>query len=141
MGNYTLHPYFQNMKTIGSEIDSIDSENCDLLTAVENEIRDAIKEVQAAGKPDEKVNERGEWTVLQRIHELVDDKTFVPLNSLFNPEGNKNGSKGMSMNIQEAYRTPNRLDQKRNSSRHIIIRTTNTLNKERILKAVREKVK
>lgn len=95
MGNYTLHPYFQNMKTIGSEIDSIDNENCDLLTAVENEIRDAIKEVQAAGKPDEKVNERGEWTVLQRIHELVDDKTFVPLNSLFNPQGNKNGSTGI----------------------------------------------
>ena len=43
------------------------------------------------------------------------------------------------MNIQEAYRTPNRLDQKRNSSRHIIIRTTNALNKDRILKAVREK--
>ena len=29
----------------------------------------------------------------------------------------------MPMNIQEAYRTPNRLDQKRNSSQHIIIRT------------------
>ena len=45
----------------------------------------------------------------------------------------------MPMNIQEAYRTPNRLDEKRNSSRHIIIRTTNELNKDRILKAVREK--
>ena len=45
----------------------------------------------------------------------------------------------MPMIIQEAYRTPNRLDQKRNSSRHIIIRTTNALNKDRILKAVREK--
>ena len=43
----------------------------------------------------------------------------------------------MPMNIQEAYRTPNRLDQKRNSSRHIIIRTTNALNKDRILKEVR----
>ena len=43
------------------------------------------------------------------------------------------------MNIQEAYRTPNRLDQKRNSSWHIKIRTTNALNKERILEAVREK--
>jgi hypothetical protein len=31
------------------------------------------------------------------------------------------------------------LDQKRNSSPHIIIRTTNELNKDRILKAVREK--
>jgi hypothetical protein len=45
----------------------------------------------------------------------------------------------MPMNIQEAYRTTNRLDQKRNSSRPIIIRTTNALNKDRILKAVREK--
>jgi hypothetical protein len=43
------------------------------------------------------------------------------------------------MNIQEAYRTPNRLDQKRNSSHHIIIKIPNTLKKERILKAVREK--
>jgi hypothetical protein len=43
------------------------------------------------------------------------------------------------MNIQEAYRTPNRLDQKRNSSHHIIIKTPNAQNKERILKAVRVK--
>ena len=45
----------------------------------------------------------------------------------------------MCMNTQEAYRTPNRLDQKRNSSWHIIIRTTHALNQDRILKAVREK--
>jgi hypothetical protein len=43
------------------------------------------------------------------------------------------------MNIQEAYRTPIRLDQKRNSCHHIIIKTPNIQNKERILKAVREK--
>jgi len=51
-----------------------------------------------------------------------------------------NLKKEMPMNIQEAYRTPNRLGQKRNSSRHIIIRTTNVLHKDRIVKAVREKV-
>ena len=45
----------------------------------------------------------------------------------------------MLMNIQRTYRTPNRFDQKRNSSLHIIIKTPNTQNKERILKAVREK--
>jgi hypothetical protein len=45
----------------------------------------------------------------------------------------------MPMNIQEAYKTPNRPDQKRNSSQHIIIRTTNALIKDGILKAVREK--
>jgi hypothetical protein len=43
------------------------------------------------------------------------------------------------MNIQKAYRTPNRLGQKRNSSCHIIIKTPNVQNKERIVKAVREK--
>ena len=47
--------------------------------------------------------------------------------------------KRMAMSIHKIYRTPNRLDQKRNSSYHIIIKTPNTLNKERILKAAREK--
>jgi hypothetical protein len=44
--------------------------------------------------------------------------------------------------IKKSQRTSelqNRLDQKRNSSRHIIIKTPNARNKERILKALREK--
>jgi hypothetical protein len=45
----------------------------------------------------------------------------------------------MPMNIQEAYRTPNMLASKRNSSCYIIINTPNVVNKERILKAVRER--
>jgi hypothetical protein len=36
----------------------------------------------------------------------------------------------MPMNIQEAYRTPCSLDQKGNSSHHIIIKTPNAQNKE-----------
>jgi hypothetical protein len=42
-----------------------------------------------------------------------------------------NLKKEMRMTIQKAYRIPNRLDQKRNSSQHTI-RTTNALNKDRI---------
>jgi len=58
----------------------------------------------------------------------------------------------MPIKIQEAYRTPNTLDQKnkkqknkkqkkktKTSSSHIIVTTPNAQNKERILKAVREK--
>jgi hypothetical protein len=45
----------------------------------------------------------------------------------------------MLINIQEASKTRNRLDQKRNSSRQVIIKTPNAKNKERILKAVRGK--
>jgi hypothetical protein len=50
-----------------------------------------------------------------------------------------NLKKEMPMNIQEAYRTSNRLKQKRNSSLYIIIKTPNAQNKERIFIAVREK--
>jgi hypothetical protein len=50
-----------------------------------------------------------------------------------------NLKKEMPINIQKVDRTPNRWDQKRNSSYHIIMKTPNAQNKERILKAVREK--
>jgi hypothetical protein len=45
----------------------------------------------------------------------------------------------MLMNIQKAYKTPNRLGQKRNSSYHIIIKMSNAQNKEGILKTARGK--
>ena len=48
-------------------------------------------------------------------------------------------TKEKPMNTQEAYRSPNRLDQNRKPSWHIKIKTPNALNKDRILKAVREK--
>ena len=55
-------------------------------------------------------------------------------------EGNfPNQKKEMPINKQEAYRTPNRSYQKRNFSGHIIIKTPNASNKERTLKAEREK--
>lgn len=41
--------------------------------------------------------------------------------------------------IQEAFRTPNRVDQNRTSHRHIVIHTGSVETKERILKAAREK--
>jgi spore coat polysaccharide biosynthesis protein SpsF (cytidylyltransferase family) len=76
-----------------------------------------------------------------RVDENEDFQLKGPAN-IFNKiieENIPNLKKEMPMNIQKAYRTPNRLDQKRNSSQHIIIITTSTLNESRILKAVREK--
>jgi hypothetical protein len=49
-----------------------------------------------------------------------------------------NLEKTMPIKVQEASRTPNRPDQNRTTSQHIIIKTTSTGNRERILKAVRE---
>jgi hypothetical protein len=66
------------------------------------------------------------------VDENEDFQLKEPVN-IFNKiieENFPNLKKEMPMNVQKAYRTSNRLDQKRNSSRHIIIRTTNALNKE-----------
>ena len=41
--------------------------------------------------------------------------------------------------IQEAQRIPYRIDPRKNMSRHILIKLTKNKNKERILKAAREK--
>ena len=75
------------------------------------------------------------------IEESEDFQLKGPVN-VFNKtieENFPNLKKEMPITIQEADRTPNRFDQKRNSSCHIIIKAPNILNKERILKAVREK--
>jgi parvulin-like peptidyl-prolyl isomerase len=50
-----------------------------------------------------------------------------------------NLEKVMPIQVKEASRTPNRLDQNRISPRHIIIKATSTENTERILKAIIEK--
>jgi hypothetical protein len=45
----------------------------------------------------------------------------------------------MTKTYKNVCRTPNKWDQKRNSCHHIIIKTSNAQNKDRISKAVREK--
>jgi hypothetical protein len=50
-----------------------------------------------------------------------------------------NLEKSIRIQMQEASRTPNRPDQNRTTPRHIIIKTTSTETRERILKPVRDK--
>jgi hypothetical protein len=50
-----------------------------------------------------------------------------------------NLEKDSPIKVQEASKTPNRLDKNNNSPRHINIKTTSTENRERILKAVKKK--
>ena len=52
-----------------------------------------------------------------------------------------NIEKEINTQIQETYRTPPRQDQRRGSSRHIIVKLTNEEAKERILKAAKAKPK
>jgi hypothetical protein len=69
---------------------------------------------------------------IRDIEESEDSQPKGPVN-IFNKiigENFPNLKKEMPMNIQEVYRTPNRLDQKINSSYHIIIKTPNVQNKK-----------
>jgi hypothetical protein len=45
----------------------------------------------------------------------------------------------LPIQVQEASRTPSRLDQNKTSPQHIIIKKTSTDNRERILKAIKQK--
>ena len=74
-----------------------------------------------------------------RIEENKDSQLKGPEN-VFNKiieENFPNLKKEMAIKVQEAYRTPNKWDQKRKSSCHIIIKTLNAQSKERILKAAK----
>ena len=75
-----------------------------------------------------------------RIEENKDSQLKEPEN-VFNKtieENFPNLKKEMDIKVQEAYRTPNKWDQKRKYSHHIIVKTLNTQNKERILKAAKQ---
>jgi predicted phage tail protein len=75
------------------------------------------------------------------IEESEDSHVKGPVN-VFNKiikENFPNLKKEIPMNIQEAYRTPNRLYQKKISSCYIIIKKPKSQNKERTLKAVMKK--
>ena len=91
MGNYSMPRYFQNMPTVGKAVRA-NPENVAELKAIEADIHDKIVAALSAGKKDEDMNAKGQMTAMQRISLLVDPGTWCPLNSLYNPQDNKNGS-------------------------------------------------
>ena len=89
---YSMPRYFQDMPTVGKPLLSENDENRDAIVKVEEEIKQLIADALAAGRSDESLNEKGQLTAMQRIEALVDDGTWCPLNSLYNPNDNENGS-------------------------------------------------
>ena len=83
--------YFQNMPTVGKAVRP-NPENVEELRVIEDDIHAHIVSALSAGKKDEELNQKGQMTAMQRVSMLVDQGTWCPLNSLYNPQGNKNGS-------------------------------------------------
>lgn len=95
MSEYSMPSYFQTMPTIGRELASFNEENCAQIQEVEAEIHELREAALEAGRSTESMNESGQWTAMQRVMELVDEDTWCPLNSLYNPGDNKDGSDGI----------------------------------------------
>ena len=142
------------IETLGKKSGTIDASISNRIQEMEERISDAEDSIENIGTTI-KENTKMKGILTQNIQEIqdtmrrlnlwiigIDDNEDFqlkgPLN-IFNKiieENFHSLKKEMPMNIQEGYRTPNRLDHKRNSSCHIIVKTPNAVNKERILKAV-----
>ena len=75
-------------------------------------------------------------------HKVTKDLHLKGPVNIFNTivdENFHNLKKEIPMNIQEAYRTPNRLEWSRNTSCHIIIKIPNVLNKRKNIKGNKRK--
>lgn len=95
MNMYSMPGYFQNMPVVGKDLVNPSTENEESIKAVEKEIHEAVSNVLSAGRDDESLNQAGQLTAMQRINALIDAGTWCPLNTLFNPESNKDGSTGI----------------------------------------------
>jgi glutaconyl-CoA decarboxylase len=68
------------------------AENVKQIKEVESQIKAEVEKVKNAGFSTEKINERGEMTVWQRLEYLVDPGTWCPLHTIFNPTDNPEGT-------------------------------------------------
>ncbi len=87
--------YFQNMPVIGAPLDDPNQENEAELRKIEEELLKEASDILASGRSDESLNKSGQMTAMQRLKILVDEGTWFPLNSLYNPAGNEDGSTGV----------------------------------------------
>ena len=90
--NYSMPKYFQNMPQVANSLVNIDEANENAVREIEDAIAQSIQAMQDSGTPDEKIHDKGQMTALERVAELVDEGTWYPLNSLYNPEDFETGT-------------------------------------------------
>jgi len=94
-----MRHYFEKMTPIGRELGESEREqgatNAVEIATVQKEVAQAIEKRKETGIPIERVHKRGEKTAWERIELLVEPGTFLPLNSLYDPEFNQEGTTGV----------------------------------------------
>jgi len=98
-----MKQYFENMHRIGRELRESErkqgEDNAREIAAVEQEVALAFEQRKQTGLPTERLHQRGEKTAWERLELLVDPGTFQPLNSLYDPEFNQEGTTGVISGI------------------------------------------
>jgi glutaconyl-CoA decarboxylase len=94
-----MRPYFEKMDDLGKPLRPAQLErmqaNVAQAESVMQEIDAEVERIKNFGIPAEKVHERGEMTVWDRIEYIVDPGTFCPLHTIFDPENEESGSTGV----------------------------------------------
>ncbi len=94
-----LRPYFEKMAEIGKALSEGEvrrsQENIRLVREQEAIITDEVERVKNAGIPAEKIHQRGGMTIYDRLEYLVDQGTWCPLHTLYNPTDNEEGCTGV----------------------------------------------
>ena len=88
MGNYSMPGYFQSMQVLKGSPFAPNAENVEELKAIEADLHEQVAKMLAAGVPDDKIHAKGQYTAMERVLALVDEGSFCPLNTLYNPADN-----------------------------------------------------
>jgi glutaconyl-CoA decarboxylase subunit alpha len=98
-----MRQYFEKMTVFGKDLKEGEKkqgqENADILANAEKEVEEALEARRQTGLPGERIHQRGEKTAMERLELLVDPGTFLPLNSLYDPEFNQEGTTGVISGI------------------------------------------
>lgn len=94
-----MKPYWRKMDPLGKALKENVlkrmEENRRQIEAVEADLAAEVEKVRQAGLPPEVIRKRGQMTVWDRIDYLVDEGTWRPLHTLFNPKENEEGTTGV----------------------------------------------
>jgi len=94
-----MRQYFEKMRDFGKPLTEKQiekaEENRKSIEEVMAVVEAEINRVKNAGIPAEKINQRGQLTAWQRLEYLVDEGTWRPLNTLYDPANNEEGTTGV----------------------------------------------
>uniref|UniRef100_A0A8D2DIM8 L1 transposable element RRM domain-containing protein n=1 Tax=Sciurus vulgaris TaxID=55149 RepID=A0A8D2DIM8_SCIVU len=142
----TINQIKNSIESISNRIEHLEDRTSDIEDKIFNLENKAEQTEKMVRNHEQNLQEL--WDIMKRpnlriigIEEGL-EKQAKGMNNLFNEiisENFPNLKNEMENQVQEAYRTPNTQNYNRPTPRHIIMKIPNIQNKDRILKAVREK--